>query len=82
MKFIEDWKRTYEAQDDEDKLVMLFATLLGGAVGVMVVIGLVAVLIALAKAALPLVLVVVVAYLLGIKFLGWPVPAFIKKLYK
>jgi predicted membrane channel-forming protein YqfA (hemolysin III family) len=78
MKHLDNVKTRFEALDDEEKVFAI----LGTALGLVVLIGLLFLILALLKAMFVPAVIGLVLYFLGTRFFGWPIPSFVKKLFK
>jgi predicted membrane channel-forming protein YqfA (hemolysin III family) len=78
MSKFKDLKAQFDALDEDDKPIVVIGTV----VGLFILIGLLSLVVALVKELFVPVLIVVALYSAGVKFFGWPIPSFVKKLFK
>lgn len=78
MSKFKDLKAQFDALHDDDKPIVVICTV----VVVFGLIGLLFLVVALVKELFVPALIVVALYSAGVKFFGWPIPSFVKKLFK
>lgn len=78
MSKFKDLKAQFDALDQDDKPIVVIGTV----VGLFILIGLLFLVVALVKELFVPALIVVALYGAGVKFFGWPIPSFVKKLFK
>jgi type IV secretory pathway TrbD component len=78
MSKFKDLKAQFDALDQDDKPIVVIGTVFG----LFILIGLLFMVVALVKELFVPALIVVALYSAGVKFFGWPIPPFVKKLFK
>lgn len=73
-----DFKKQFEDMEPEDKVM----TILGLVFAAFMALGLILFIVAFIKEMLIPALIAVAVYAVGMKMFGWPIPKFVKKLFK
>ena len=78
---IESWKRELDKADDEDKIFQIILTIFGGLIGLLVLIGVVALLVALIKFLLPVAVLFTLVWGATVRWMDVPAPPLAKKIF-
>lgn len=78
MSAFDDAKKKFSEMDDEEKVFAVIGTVIGVFIGI----GILFLLVALIKELFIPAFIAVVVYAVGVKVFGWPIPKFVKKLFK
>lgn len=78
MSAFEDAKKKFSEMDDDEKVVAVMATVVGALIGL----GIMFLIVALIKELFIPALIGAAFYAVGVKVFGWPIPKFVKKLFK